>query len=183
MKTAAEQLVAILAEAGVKVLFGIPSIHNLGLYEALRRTHAIKHILCRHESTATHMADGYARESGKVGVVIASTGPGIGYTVPALQEAMGSSVPLLVIGTNIPSHKIGKGVGTLHEIREQEEIFRNITKGMFVARNASDVASMAREALRTAQTGRPGPVYLEVPTDLLRSETVMQGLPGIDNGP
>jgi len=83
MKTVADRMVEILKEAGVKIVFGIPSIHNLGLYEALRKTPDIKHILCRHESTATHMADGYARESGMVGVMIASTGPGAGYTVPA----------------------------------------------------------------------------------------------------
>ncbi|MCF8131103.1 MAG: thiamine pyrophosphate-binding protein, partial [Deltaproteobacteria bacterium] len=172
MKTVADRLVEILLEAGVEVLFGIPSIHNLGLYEALRKTPAIRHILCRHESTATHMADGYARETLKFGVMIASTGPGVGYTVPALEEAMGSSVPLLVIATNIPSRKIGKGSGTLHEIPGQEAIFRNITKGTFVVRSASDMETRAREALQTAQTGRPGPVYLEIPTDVFNLEAV-----------
>ncbi|HKI49457.1 MAG TPA: thiamine pyrophosphate-binding protein, partial [Desulfobacteria bacterium] len=183
MKTVADRLVEILLEAGVEVLFGIPSIHNLGLYEALRKTPAIKHILCRHESTATHMADGYARESRKLGVVIASTGPGVGYTVPALEEAIGSSVPLLVIATNIPLRKIGKGSGTLHEIPGQEEIFRNITKGTFVVRSASDMETQAREALRTAQSGRPGPVYLELPTDMFNLEAVPAKLSdkGINN--
>jgi acetolactate synthase I/II/III large subunit len=105
-------------------------------------------------------------------VVIASTGPGVGYTVPALEEAIGSSVPLLVIATNIPSRKIGKGSGTLHEIPGQEAIFRNITKGTFVVRSASDMETRAREALQTAQTGRPGPVYLEIPTDVFNLEAV-----------
>ena len=183
MKTVGDRLVEILIQGGVNVVFGIPSIHNLGLYEALRKAPAIKHILCRHETTATHMADGYARESGKIGVVITSTGPGVGYTVPALQEAIGSSVPLLVIGTNIPSNKIGEGLGTLHEITGQEEIFRNITKEVFAARRASDVAPMARKALRTAQSGRPGPVYLEIPTDHFRSETAMQDVSGTTIAP
>ncbi|MCG6879776.1 MAG: thiamine pyrophosphate-binding protein [Deltaproteobacteria bacterium] len=170
MKTIADQILEILEESGVEVLFGIPSIHNIGLYEALRKTPGMKHILCRHESTATHMADGYARESGKIGVVITSTGPGAGYTVPALQEAFGSSVPLLVIATNIPSSKIGKGSGALHELENQEEIFRNITKAIYVVRSVSDVACQTRKAIEAAQTGRPGPVYLEIPTDLFNRE-------------
>ena len=170
MKTVADLVVEILKETGVEVLFGIPSIHNLGLYEALRKEPAIKHILCRHESTATHMADGYAREGCRLGVVITSTGPGAGYTVPALQEALGSSVPLLVIATNISSFKIGKGLGDLHEIPGQEEIFQKVTKGVFAVRTISDVESMTRRALATSLAGRPGPVYLEVPTDLLTME-------------
>ena len=170
MKTVADQMVEILKEAGVEVLFGIPSIHNLGLYEALRKDPAIKHILCRHESTATHMADGYARESSMVGVVIASTGPGAGYTVPALEEALGSSSHVLVIATNIASAKIGKGIGTLHEVTRQEEIFPNITKGVFAIRAKSEVEDLTRRALKTSLTGRPGPVYLEIPNDLLNME-------------
>ena len=170
MKTVADQVVEILKEAGVEVLFGIPSIHNLGLYEALRKDPDIKHILCRHETTATHMADGYARESRMVGVVIASTGPGAGYTVPSLEEALGSSSHVLVIATNIASTKIGKGIGTLHEVTGQEEIFPNITKGVFAARAKSEVEDLTRKALKTSLTGRPGPVYLEIPNDLLNME-------------
>ena len=170
MKTVADGVVRILKEAGVGVLFGIPSIHNLGLYDALRKEPDVRHILCRHESTATHMADGYARESRKIGVVITSTGPGAGYTVPALQEAFGSSVPLLMITTNIASRKIGKGIGTLHEITGQKEIFRNVTKAVFAVRNKSDAENLTRRAIETAQTGRPGPVYLEIPTDFLNME-------------
>jgi len=183
MKTVADQVVEILKEAGVEVLFGIPSIHNIGLYEALRKEPGIRHILCRHETTATHMADGYARESRKVGVVITSTGPGAGYTVPALQEALGSSAPLLVIATNIASHKIGKGVGTLHEVTAQEEIFQNITKGVFAVRARSEVEGLCRGALKTAQTGRPGPVYLEIPTDLLTMEVDEKNGPSKDDSP
>ena len=170
MKTVADQMVEILKEAGVEVLFGIPSIHNLGLYEALRKEPAIRHILCRHETTATHMADGYAREGRTVGVVITSTGPGAGYTVPALQEALGSSAQVLVIATNIATAKIGKGIGTLHEVAGQEKIFPNITKGVFAVRDRSEVEDLTRRALKTSLTGRPGPVYLEIPNDLFNME-------------
>ncbi len=180
MKTVADGLVAILIETGVKVVFGIPSIHNLGLYEALRKAPAIKHILCRHESTATHMADGYARESGKVGVVITSTGPGAGYAVPALQEAFGSSVPLLLITTNVPSRKIEKGLGSLHEVAGQEGMFRNITKEIFLVRSPSGSEEMTRQALRMAQTERPGPVYLEIPTDVFNLGSEQESFSGKD---
>jgi len=181
MKTVADQVVGILTEAGVEVLFGIPSIHNLGLYEALRQEPAIRHILCRNESSATHMADGYARESQTIGVVITSTGPGAGYTVPAIQEAMGSSSPVLVIATNIASTKIGKGLGTLHEITDQEEMFRIITKEVFVVRTRSDVGDLTRRALNTLRTGRPGPVYLEIPTDLFIMEADEKSPTAADN--
>ncbi len=171
MQTGAGILLEILKEAGVHTVFGIPSIHNLGFYEALRKDGSVRHILCRHETTATHMADGYARESGTPGVVITSTGPGAGYAVPALQEAYGSSAPVLMITTNIATSKIGKGVGTLHEVKEQDGIFKNITKAVFTVRAEEDIENLTREALNTLQLGRPGPVYLEVPTDLMNRET------------
>ncbi len=177
MNTISDRLVEMLKKAGVVVVFGVPSIHNLGLYESLRKAPAIRHILCRHESTATHMADGYARESGKLGVVVASTGPGAGYAVPALQEALGSSVPLLLINTNIPSGKIGKGFGALHELEKQERIFQNVTKKVLVVRRAIEAESQMRNALEAGRTGRPGPVYLEIPTDLLMGEAPSQIAP------
>lgn len=170
MQTGGDILLEILKEAGVHTMFGIPSIHNLGFYEALRKDGSVRHILCRHETTATHMADGYARESGTPGVVITSTGPGAGYAVPALQEAYGSSSPVLMITTNIAASKIGKGLGTLHEVKEQDGIFKNITKAVFTVRAEEDIENLTREALNTLQLGRPGPVYLEVPTDLMNRE-------------
>ncbi len=177
MQTVADIMIEILKEFGVNTVFGIPSIHNLAFYDALRRDPSVRHILCRHETTATHMADGYAREGGRPGVVITSTGPGAGYSVPALQEALGSSSPVLAITTNIPTGKIGKGVGSLHELEAQHEIFRNITKVVFPVRVEEDVAPMTRDALEALLQGRPGPVYLEVPTDLLRSPLETGKLP------
>ena len=170
MPRGADGVVQALKEAGVSTIFGIPSIHNIGLYESLRHEPSIRHIGCRHEAGATHMADGYARASGGLGVIVSSTGPGAGFTVSALQEAWGSCSPVLMITTNIDAAKIGKGLGVLHELEEQTSLFRTITKEVIVAQTDDDLYALARRAIALAQTGRPGPVCLEVPTDLMAGE-------------
>jgi acetolactate synthase I/II/III large subunit len=166
MARVSELFVRALKEAGGNHVFGIPSIHNIGFYGALREEPSIKHILCRHESSATHMADGYARAGKGVGVVITSTGPGAGYMTAPLVEAWGSSSPVLAITTNIAANKIGRGTGTLHELEEQDLIFKSMTKKRFCLRTGGDVQTMVPMAVQTALSGRPGPVYCEVPTDL-----------------
>jgi acetolactate synthase-1/2/3 large subunit len=167
MSSGADEIVGILKEAGVDVVFGIPSIHNIRLYETLRKEPAIRHILCRQETMAAHMADGYARTGHRLGVVISSTGPGTGYMVPAIQEAWGSCSPVLMITTNIKAAKIGQGFGALHELQDQETLFRSITKATITVQSENEVEALTREAIHTALSGRPGPVYLEVPTDVL----------------
>jgi acetolactate synthase-1/2/3 large subunit len=173
-------MVQTLKQAGVEVVFGIPSIHNIRLYEALRHEPAITHILCRHESTATHMADGYARAGNRLGVVIASTGPGTCYVLPALQEASGSCSPVLVITTNIPTAKIGKGLGLLHELENQERLFADVSKATLSVRSESDIEPFFHQAIQTALAGRRGPVNVEVPLDLLDKVIAEEGeiLPG-----
>jgi acetolactate synthase-1/2/3 large subunit len=170
MPRGADGIVQALKDAGVTTVFGIPSIHNIGLYDALRRERSIRHLVCRHEAAATHMADGYARASGKVGVIISSTGPGAGFTISALQEAWGSCSPVLMITTNIDAAKIGKGLGVLHELEEQTSLFRTITKATFSLRAGEDYHAATARALDLALRGRPGPVCVEVPTDLLAGE-------------
>lgn len=170
MSRGADGIVQALKEAGVSTIFGIPSIHNIGLYDVLRREPAIRHIVCRHEAAATHMADGYARASGGLGVIISSTGPGAGFTVSALQEAWGSCSPVLMITTNIDAAKIGKGLGVLHEFEEQTSLFCTITKATFSVRVGEDFRAVTKKAIDLALSGRPGPVCVEVPTDLLAGE-------------
>lgn len=170
MPRGADGIVQALKEADVSTIFGIPSIHNIGLYESLRHEPSIRHIGCRHEAGATHMADGYARASGGLGVIVSSTGPGAGFTVSALQEAWGSCSPVLMITTNIDAAKIGQGLGVLHELEEQTSLFRTITKEVIVAQADDDLYALARRAISFAQVGRPGPVCLEVPTDLMAGE-------------
>ena len=170
MPRGADGIVLALKEAGVSTIFGIPSIHNIGLYESLRHEPSIRHIGCRHEAGATHMADGYARASGGLGVIVSSTGPGAGFTVSALQEAWGSCSPVLMITTNIDAAKIGKGLGVLHELEEQTSLFRTITKEVIIPRTGDDLNAAAKRAIALTQAGRPGPVCLEVATDLMAGD-------------
>ena len=170
MRSLAESLIEALKQEGIDVVFGIPSVHNIRLYEALRNEPHIKHILCRHETTATHMADGYARVSNKPGVVIASTGPGTGYVVPAMHEAWGNSSPVILVTTNIPTQGIGMGTGMLHEIDNQAALFSSITKRTISIREEGGIEARVHEAVNIALSGRPGPVYLEVPFDFLNKD-------------
>ena len=170
MPRAADGILHALAEADATTVFGIPSIHNIGLYEALRHAPKFRHVVCRHEAAATHMADGYARARGGLGVIASSTGPGAGFTVSALQEAWGSCAPVLMITTNIEAAKIGKGLGVLHELEEQTALFRTITKDVIVPERADDLYAATRRAIELARSGRPGPVCLEVPTDLMAAQ-------------
>lgn len=165
----ADGVVGALKDAGVDTIFGIPSIHNIALYDALRRQPSIRHIVCRHEAGATHMADGYARLKG-LGVLISSTGPGAGFTISALQEAWGSCSPVLMLTTNIDAAKIGQGLGSLHELEEQTALFRTITKATFTPRVGDDLRALTTQAIQLATSGRPGPVCVEIPTDILAGE-------------
>lgn len=170
MPRGADGVVQALKDAGVNTIFGIPSIHNIGLYDVLRREPSIRHIQCRHEAAATHMADGYARAGGRLGVIISSTGPGAGFTVSALQEAWGSCSPVLMITTDIDAAKIGKGLGVLHELEEQGSLFRTVTKATFCVRPGDDFYTTTKNAINLALNGRPGPVCIQAPTDLLAGE-------------
>ena len=183
MPRGADGIVLALKEAGVSTIFGIPSIHNIGLYESLRHEPSIRHIGCRHEAGATHMADGYARASGGLGVIVSSTGPGAGFTVSALQEAWGSCSPVLMITTNIDAAKIGKGLGVLHELEEQTSLFRTITKEVIIPRTGDELYAAAKRAIALAQAGRPGPVCLEVPTDLMAGDAPAATLISSDDAP
>ncbi len=170
MPRGADGVVQALKDAGVDTIFGIPSIHNISLYDVLRREPSIRHIQCRHEAAATHMADGYARAAGKLGVIISSTGPGAGFTLSSLQEAWGSCSPVLMITTDIDAAKIGQGLGVLHELEEQGSLFRTVTKKTFCVRPGDDFRTTTQQAITLALSGRPGPVCIQAPTDLLAGE-------------
>lgn len=156
----AQRIVSALEDAGVEVCFGLPGVHNLALWECLRES-PIRLVGVRHEQAAAYAADGYARASGRVGVAIATTGPGAANTLGAVGEAWASRSPILVIATDIPSTLRRPGVyrGVLHETDGQAAMFAPVVKSSFSGPEAID------DALAAA-TDRP--VYLEIATDELR---------------
>jgi thiamine pyrophosphate-dependent acetolactate synthase large subunit-like protein len=170
--TGADALVAALEAADVEGVFGLPGVHNLAAWEALRSS-PIRVIGVRHEQAAAYAADGYARTTGKPGVALVTTGPGAANTLGAVGEAWASRSPVLVIATDIASGLRREGVhrGTLHEVPGQADLFAPVTKARFRAEDGLATATgLAIDAARSSPTR---PVYLEVPTDVLSTETSM----------
>jgi acetolactate synthase-1/2/3 large subunit len=162
-----EWVVEALRAEGVRHVFGVPGIHNLAIYDALLRQSEIVHILTRHEQGAAFMADGYARASGRPGVVLVTTGPGATNTLTPLAESYSSSVPVLVLMSDIPSALVGKEVGALHELPNQIDCFRPVCRWAETLKEAGEIPAAAQGAFHLLRTGRPGPVALSVPTDFL----------------
>jgi thiamine pyrophosphate-dependent acetolactate synthase large subunit-like protein len=165
--TGAQLIVEALERAGVRVAFGLPGVHNLALWEALRES-SIRLVGVRHEQTAAYAADGYARATGRLGVALTTTGPGAANTLGAVGEAWAARSPILVIATDIPAALRRPGVyrGVLHEATDQAAMFRPVVKAAHRVADASDIGLALLDA--TAAPYRP--VYLEVPTDLLAAE-------------
>jgi acetolactate synthase I/II/III large subunit len=161
----AELLVESLIAAGVRHLFGVPGDTGVAFYDALYGHKAdIRHVLARDERHAAAMADAYARVSGQIGVVEVSSGGGVTYAVGGLGEAYAASVPVLVIASDI--HRGSRGSGALTEI-DQEKLFAAVTKQAIVAGRADGIPADVARAIRLATAGRPGPVALIVPEDVL----------------
>src|SRR4051812_31378424 len=171
MATGAEFLVQLLSERGVEVAFGLPGVHNLALWEALRDS-PIRLVGVRHEQTAAYAADGYARATGRLGVALTTTGPGAANTLGAVGEAWASRSPLLVIATDIPSRLRRPGAyrGVLHETTDQAAMFAPVTKATHRALSPEQVAPAAAAAVADALAEPARPVYLEVATDLLGAD-------------
>ena len=144
MPTGAQVIVAQLEDAGVEVCFGLPGVHNLALWEALRES-PIRLVGVRHEQAAAYAADGYARASGKLGVALTTTGPGAANTLGAVGEAWASRSPILVIATDIPTTLRRPGVyrGVLHETSGQADMFAPVTRMVMVVEAAEQLASLA----------------------------------------
>ncbi len=161
----------MLAAHDVEVVFGLPGVHNLAIWEALSGSR-IRMIGVRHEQTAVYAADGYARATGRLGVAVVTTGPGAANTLGATGEAMASGSPVLVVATDIPSTLRRPGVhrGVLHETRDQRALFVPVTKAAFDVPTAAELPALVDRAVRVAVGGAQGPVYLGVPTDFLTAE-------------
>lgn len=166
----AEALVRSLAAEGVEVVFGLPGVHAMSIYDALYDHREIQYIGVRHEQAAAYMADGYARSTGRVGVCLTTTGPGAANTIAAMTEAYSSSSPVLQICTQIHSTLVDKGKGALHEAKDQLGLFQTATGWNKRVESAEDIADSVHLAMTKMQTERPRPVQLEIPVDLLTLE-------------
>jgi acetolactate synthase-1/2/3 large subunit len=165
-RTGGELIVDALIKAGVRHAFGIAGVHNLPVYDALARRGQIASLVTRHEQGAAFMADGYARVSGRPGVALVTTGPGLTNAVTPIAGSWSDSVPVLLVGTAGELPLLGKYKGYLHEYKDQHGVMEAAAGSRLVERTA-DLERVTLELLATMQTGRPRPVTLEVPIDVL----------------
>ncbi|OZA00102.1 MAG: acetolactate synthase 3 large subunit [Rhizobiales bacterium 17-65-6] len=161
--TGAEMVIQALADQGVDRLFGYPGGAVLPIYDALFHQNSIEHILVRHEQAAVHSAEGYARSSGKVGVVLVTSGPGATNAVTGLTDALMDSIPVVCITGQVPTHLIGNDA---FQECDTVGITRPCTKHNYLVRDVKDLARVLHEAFYVAQNGRPGPVVVDIPKDV-----------------
>ncbi len=168
MTTGGDLLVAALRDRGVETVFGLPGVHNLAAWEALRES-SVRVVGVRHEQTAVYAADGLARATGRVGAAIVTTGPGAANTLGATGEAYASRSPVVVIATDVPTTLRRPGMlrGVLHETRDQAAMFAPVVKEAFVVDAAETIGAVIEQAVEVALTAPQGPVYVQIPTDLL----------------
>jgi acetolactate synthase I/II/III large subunit len=164
--TGGDIVAVALERLGVDVVFGIPSVHNLPIYDALRRRGAIRAITVRHEQSAAGAADGYARVSGRLGVVITSTGPGAANAMGALLEARVSASPVLHITGQIDSRFLGQGRGFIHEVPDQAAMLKSVCKWSAVALSTEEIPERLVQAAAAALRPASGPASIEIPIDL-----------------
>ena len=168
-RTGGEWIVDALRVEGVRHVFGIPGVHNLAIYDALIRQSEITHVLARHEAGAAFMADGYARASGAPGVVVVTTGPGATNALTPLVESYAGSMPVLVVMSDVASPLVGRDLGALHEVVNQIECFRPVTRWAEAVTEAAAIPTTVHGAFDLLRTGRPGPIAISVPNDFLTS--------------
>ena len=159
----AEILLRALKEQGVEVIFGYPGGAVLPIYDALFHQDFIKHVLVRHEQGAAHAAEGFARSSGKAGVLLVTSGPGATNAVTGLTDALMDSIPLICITGQVPTHLIGSDA---FQECDTVGITRHCTKHNYLVRQVEDLPRVLHEAFYVAQNGRPGPVVVDIPKDV-----------------
>jgi acetolactate synthase-1/2/3 large subunit len=173
----AEILVKTLTDLGVDTLFGYPGGAVLPVYDSLFDNHDLNHVLIRHEQAGTHAADGYARATGKPGVVLATSGPGGTNTVTGIATAMMDSIPLVVFTGQVPTGVIGNDAFQEADI---VGITRPITKQNYLVRDVNELEHVVREAFHIATNGRPGPVLVDLPKDMLNTKSRYSGLKKVE---
>ena len=161
--TGAEMVVQALRDQGVDTLFGYPGGAILPIYDALFTQDKVKHILVRHEQAAAHAAEGYARSSGKVGVLLVTSGPGATNAVTGLTDALMDSIPVVCFTGQVPTHLIGSDA---FQECDTVGITRHCTKHNYLVKRIEDLPRIIHEAFYVAQSGRPGPVVIDIPKDV-----------------
>ncbi|AYC31695.1 acetolactate synthase 3 large subunit [Pseudomonas cavernae] len=161
--TGAEMVVRSLRDEGVKYIYGYPGGALLHIYDALFKEHDVTHILVRHEQAATHMADGYARATGKPGVVLVTSGPGATNAITGIATAYMDSIPMVVISGQVPSNMVGTDA---FQETDMVGISRPIVKHSFIIKHPSEIPEVIKKAFYLAQSGRPGPVVVDIPKDM-----------------
>ncbi|WP_409057802.1 thiamine pyrophosphate-binding protein [Streptomyces sp. SYP-A7185] len=176
-------VVETLQGLGATTVFGLPGQHALGMFDALRRS-ALSYVGLRVENNTGFAADAYGRITGEVAPLLLSTGPGALTSLAALQEAAAGSSPVLAIGSQIPVAGLGGGRhGYLHELRDQQASFRDIVKSVHTVRTASQIPSAIAAAWESALTAPHGPVWVEIPQDVLLAETTLPVVTAMDATP
>src|SRR5258705_6958038 len=161
--TGAEITIRCLQEEGVELVFGYPGGAILPIYDEIFKQDKFKHILVRHEQAAVHGADGYARSTHKVGVVMVTSGPGLTNAVTGIATAHMDSIPMVIISGQVPTPAIGQDA---FQECDTVGITRPCVKHNFLVKDVRDVATTIKKAFYLAQTGRPGPVLVDIPNDV-----------------
>ncbi|MBU3584393.1 acetolactate synthase 3 catalytic subunit [Polynucleobacter sp. 15G-AUS-farblos] len=159
----AEMLVQALHKEGVEFVWGYPGGSVLFIYDEIFKQDKFEHILVRHEQAAVHAADGYARATGKVGVALVTSGPGVTNAVTGIATAYTDSIPMVIISGNVPTHAIGEDA---FQEADTVGITRPIVKHNFLVKDVKDLPLVLKKAFHIAQTGRPGPVLIDIPKDI-----------------
>ena len=163
-----EIIIKTLADLNVEVIFGYPGGAVLPIYDAIFKQNRIRHVLVRHEQAAVHMAEGYARSTGKVGVILVTSGPGATNAVTGLTDALMDSIPLLCLTGQVPTHLIGTDA---FQEADTIGITSSCTKHNYLVKDINDVERTIAEGFYIARTGRPGPVVIDLPKDIQNSVT------------
>jgi len=178
--TGAEILIASLKKEGVEFVFGHPGGAILDIYDKLMMDDSgIAHILVRHEQAGVHMAEGYAKATGRTGVVLVTSGPGVTNTVTGIADAFKDNIPVVVIAGQVPTSLIGKDA--FQEI-DALQITKSITKKQWSIRDVTQLSTIIHQAFHTAREGRPGPVLIEIPKNILTSKGDFEYAMEFDNG-
>jgi acetolactate synthase-1/2/3 large subunit len=170
--TGAEIVIRALIDQGVDVVFGYPGGAVLPIYDALFKQNRLRHILVRHEQGAVHAAEGYARSTGRVGVVLVTSGPGATNAVTGLTDALMDSIPVVCLTGQVPTHLIGNDA---FQEADTTGITRPCTKHNYLVKDVGELSRLLHEAFYVARSGRPGPVVVDLPKDVLFASTQYAG--------